>query len=205
MFVCLGCTAHARFAVPPFTRGDIGRGGGLRGRCGVNVCEHGVMKGGAFCCAGLPPPLCMRPHHSARAMSPPRPYLSRVNGDVANCAFATHIRTFITISLAQHGKFHLLINKFMNMMRRKAQGSRRLWPPCFDRTQDFFGKQKVWGMPAASLDKLYLLTKHHKGGAERHNCISFDNPMKLFKKLQPGSLRQLHAILTKQISKKWGL
>ena len=112
LVLCIGCMAHAPFAVPSLFRDNIVRGGGLRGRYSVSVCVHGMKGGGAFCCASLHPLPLACIHTTALVQCPPSsesitgewrscnaphyPNRSRVNGGVANRALASRIQTLTT-------------------------------------------------------------------------------------------------------------
>lgn len=71
LVLCIGCMAHAPFAVPSLFRDNIVRGGGLRGRYSVSVCVHGMKGGGAFCCASLHPLPLACIHTTALVQCPP--------------------------------------------------------------------------------------------------------------------------------------
>ena len=77
-------------------------------------------------------------------------------------------------SLAHHVKILVWSTNSSKKLRRKAQGARRLWPPCSDWTQKyFFNKvwESWWGMPQVKTSFSFNQQIHEKKCAERHRKL----------------------------------
>ena len=77
-------------------------------------------------------------------------------------------------SIAHHVKILVWSTKSLKKLRRKAQGARRLWPPCSDWTQKYFFEkvwESWWGMPQVKTSFSFNQQIHEKKCAERHRKL----------------------------------